>query len=150
MNEQLLRKLFSAGLEISNGDYCQHPRLHHTKTFYLFCKRLLQDSPEPVSSTILNRYILSHVRAKNNRMNPQGWFGKAWTRWIQPSTREKLFRGEYLAVLTRSGADPYQYAINPEFVHLVKRVVDSLATEAPQPQSRARLAAPIRTIGAVE
>jgi hypothetical protein len=116
------------------------------KTFYLFCKCLCnQEDNKSLSSTVLNDYILSEQKRNgiqvNNKFNPQGWFGQAWTDWQDVSKNEKLFRSEYYEILIRSGEEPYSYQIKPEYFDLLKEIFAELETaqqRAEKPSTEAR------------
>ena len=127
ISKESLRKILFEGRRLNSQRYYEHCRTNHVKTFYLFCKRLSQESANTaLSSTELNDYILSELRrrnvAVNNQFNPQGWFGQAWTDWRDTSKNEKHFKSEYYDVLLRSGDDPYFYQIRPEYFDMVKEI----------------------------
>jgi hypothetical protein len=111
VSKEQLKNLLAEGRGINNQKYYDHCRTYHIKTFYLFCKRL-SSQPENIAwcSTDLNDYILSELSqsgvAVNNKFNPQGWFGQAWTDWQDLSKNEKLFKREYYDVLLRIDEKP--------------------------------------------
>ena len=119
ISKNRLRDLLVQGRRISSQRYFERCVTHHAKTFYFFCERLSKvDANAPLSSTELNDYIVAQLRARevdvNNQFNPQGWFGKAWTDWSDPSKNERNFRNEYRDVLVRTDTEPYSYQIRPE------------------------------------
>ena len=124
-----IREILMEGRRLNSQQYFEHCVINHVKTFYFFCERL---SKEPanvaLSSSELNDYILAQLRDckvdVNNHFNPQGWFGKAWTDWIDPSKNETNFKSEYLEVLARTGSDPYSYQIRPECLSDVVEIFD--------------------------
>ncbi len=125
ISKDRLRNILVAGRKVSSRKYFEHCQLNHIKTFYFFCERLAQEPENGVlSSTELNDYVIAQLRDRKvavaNQFNPQGWFGKAWTDWSDPSKNETNFKGEYRDVLLRTGADPYHYQIRPESVDDVR------------------------------
>jgi len=119
ISKDSIKTLLLEGRRVDSQSYFEHCGIHHVKTFYFSCERLIK---EPVnvalSSTALNEHVLAQLRAQgidvNNQFNPQGWFGKAWTDWKDPSKNETNFKSEYCDVLDRTGNDPYSYRIKPE------------------------------------
>jgi hypothetical protein len=119
ISKDKLRDILVEGRRVSSHNYFKHCQLNHVKTFYYFCERLAQE-PQNValSSAVLNDHVIAQLRdrkvAVENQFNPQGWFGKAWTDWVDPAKNEGNFKGEYRDVLLRAGSDPYSYQIKPE------------------------------------
>ena len=122
-----VQDLLIKGRRIGSDKYVAHCQIHHEKTFYFLCERLCQ---EPggfvIPSSELRDYIHQQLRQRNiavaNRFNPEGWFGKAWTEWIDPATNQKHFRDEYVAVLGRTGTEPYSYQLSPAWEAFVRTV----------------------------
>jgi hypothetical protein len=131
ISKKKLEKLLTEGRKLNSQDYYEHCRKNHIKTFYFFCKKLC-DQPKntALSSTELNGYILSTLKrrgiAVNNNFNPQGWFGKAWTDWMDPAKNETHFKNEYYDVLLRKGQEPYFYQIRTECYGLLQNVLRQL------------------------
>jgi hypothetical protein len=122
-----IRKILIEGRDVDCEDYFHHCVTHHPKTFYFFCERLSRERINgALSSTTLNDYVIAQLRrrrvAVNSQFNPQGWFGKAWTDWSDPSKDERYFRNEYGEVLLRIETKPYSYKIRPECVRHVKEI----------------------------
>ncbi len=114
-----IKDILVEGRRLNSQKYFEHAVLNHVKTFYFFCERLCQEPTDvALSSTELNEYVLAQLRNRkievDNQFNPQGWFGKAWTDWGDPSKNETNFKNEYREVLLRTGGDPYSYQIRPE------------------------------------
>jgi hypothetical protein len=130
-----LRKVLPKGRSIRNEDYYKHPVLNHDKTFYFFNERLsIEPHHVALVSTELGDYIRTTLRADGidvrDSWNPEGWFGKAWTDWRNPSKNERNFRGEYLDVLLRTGSDPYSYQLRPECLADVAEILAELRSAA--------------------
>lgn len=129
MCKDRLRQLLAEGRSVCDQCYFEHCVSHHVKTFYFFCERLSSDRTGAAqSSTALNAHIITQLREQNvdvnNQFNPQGWFGKAWTDWCDPSKDERYFKAEYLEVLLRIGAEPYVYQLRPEYLQDVIEIFD--------------------------
>lgn len=131
-----IRELLIEGRRVNSQRYFERCVTHHVKTFYFFCERLAKEpSNAALSSTELNDYILAQLRDRkvevNNQFNPQGWFGKAWTDWGDPSKNERNFKNEYREVLIRAGSDPYSYQIRPECLRGVLEIFDEFRSGSP-------------------
>ena len=125
--KERLKSIIIEGRRLNYQKYYDHCRTHHVKTFYFFCKCLCnQTENKALSSTELNDYILSELKNAgikiNNKFNPQGWFGQAWTDWKDTSKNEKLFRNEYYEVLIRIGEEPYFYQIKQDYFDILKEI----------------------------
>ena len=120
ISKDRMRDILDEGRRISNQQYREHCVLNHRKTFFLFCERLSIEPPDTaLLSTEFKNHIHAHLRADDidvgSRFNPEGWFGKAWTDWNDPSKNEKNFEDEYCDVLLRLGSEPYSYQLRPEY-----------------------------------
>jgi hypothetical protein len=125
IRKESIKEILCDGKEVSDQKYNEHCRFNHLKTFYFFCMRLASEPTNfAVSARDLNEFITARLRRSNivvkNRFNPEGWFGKAWTDWNNPSKNEKHFRPEYCEILVRTGQKPYFYQLRPEYFGLVK------------------------------
>ena len=119
ISKQRLRDILVEGRSLNSQKYFKSCVVNHVKTFYFFLRATIQrPCDSALASTELNEYIVAQLRDRkievNNQFNPQGWFGKAWTDWVDPSKNETNFKSEYLDVLARTGSDPYSYQIRPE------------------------------------
>ena len=95
-----IREILLEGRSVDSAQYVEHPVLNHVKTFYFFCERLCREPANAVlSSTELNDYTVAQLRDHGNdpgtQFNPQGWFGKAWTEWIDPSKNQTNFKSDF-------------------------------------------------------
>jgi len=135
MSKNRLRELLVEGRSVNSQRYFERCVTYHVKTFFFFCERLSSDRTGAAqSSTALNAYIHSRLRERSvdvdTRFNPQGWFGKAWTDWCDPSKNETHFRADYLDVLIRIGVEPYVYQIRPECLQDVIEIFDEFRDAA--------------------
>ncbi len=134
-SEEMLKSILSEGKQLNSERYYEHCRKGHVKTFYFFCLKLSSDVGNPaLSSAELGQFIVEELRrcrvVVNKELNPQGWFGKAWTDWNDASKDEKHFRDEYCRVLIRTGENPYFYQINPEYIGSVRKILDEIQARA--------------------
>lgn len=135
VSEEMLKNVLLEGKRLNSERYYEHCRNGHIKTFYFLCLKLSSAVDNPaLSSAELGQSIVEELRRcaviVNKRFNPQGWFGKAWTDWNDPSKNEKHFRDEYCRVLTRTGENSYFYQIRPEYVGSVRKILDEIQARA--------------------
>lgn len=130
-----VRDLLVRGRGLDSAQYAAHCLINHAKTFYFLCERLCQE-PEGavIPSSALRDYIHDRLRqekiAVNDHFNPEGWFGKAWTEWIDAERNQKHFRNEYVDVLQRTGNDPYSYQLAPAWEDVVRQVFQGFQKSA--------------------
>jgi hypothetical protein len=134
VSKEALKKILSAGRRLSSDEYHKHCQRNNVKTFYFFCVRLSSGTSNvAASSTELNDFILAELKRRHivvsTGFNPQSHFGKSWTDWIGPATKETNFRDEYCDVLERSEHDPYSYQIRTEYLGLVKEILAELQNQ---------------------
>lgn len=130
INKDRIREILYEGRGVYSPQYVEHYVLNHVKTFYFFCGRLCREPANVVlSSKELNDYIIAQLRDPRDEpgkylyFNPHGWFGKAWTDWMDPSKNERNFKSEYCDVLIRIGNNPpYSYQIRPECLNDVVEI----------------------------
>jgi|tagenome__1003787_1003787.scaffolds.fasta_scaffold19172798_1 hypothetical protein len=135
ITKDTIQDLLIEGRGIDSQQYFEHCGANHVKTFYFFCERLsLQPSSVALSSTELNQYIIAQLRncgvSVHNQFNPQGWFGKAWTEWSDPSRNQTNFKNEYCEILIRIGGNPYCYQIRSECLGDVVEIFDEFRSVA--------------------
>ena len=98
ISKERIRDLLVEGRDVPIDEY----RLaHHLKTFYYFCERLRQERANAVlPSRQLRKYIQKQLRdegrPEKDRWNPDGYFGRAWTRRTDLGKREPNFRDEFV------------------------------------------------------
>ena len=131
MTTELLKQILTAGKRVRSEEYHRHCRTNHVATFYYFVKRLCAEAKrQPLLSTELNTFILMDLAIKgiavNYLSNPQGWWGRAWTNWKDPSKHERHFRNEYYEVLSRFGKDPYSYEVKSEWFAIAEEICEDL------------------------
>jgi hypothetical protein len=95
ISKQRVRDILVEGRRLNSQKYFKSCVINHVKTFYFFCERLSKEpATAALSSTELNDYIVAQLRDRkvevNNQFNPQGWFGKAWTDWVDPSKTRRI------------------------------------------------------------
>lgn len=136
IDQARLRELLEKGRKVPWTEYYQRCRTNLSKTFFLFCERLLEAPP---GISLSSRELMDHVttqiknariKADKQRWNPEGWFGEEWTEWEKDQGRHSYFLPEYAQILRRSDSQPYDYQIIPESHQLLKSALDEVKAAA--------------------
>jgi hypothetical protein len=125
-----LQKILENAKLIDNRAYRSACRTYTAKTFYFFCKRLIQ---EPIDTAMrspdLRAYLEREIgpailNSRTTRFNPDGWYGSLWKRWDENKRVEASpFREEYYKVLAPVGDRPYCWQIRPEYYETIKQIM---------------------------